>query len=207
MIRTPYSPLVETCNITAYSLLVFLFSSSGYRLSSVLASPLNPTCLLGYCSICSRGTQLKLRDCWIVGKSGIKKERREKSRRRKVMRLHLLLAKVKPEQITAPSHCVDPQCPGQKFRLHQPVKKALRDTVYHEVQVYRYQCLKCKRTFRVYPPGVTAAQTSLRVKGLAVMLYLLGLSYGATSLALEALGVSMCRSRVYDAVQEAASRV
>src|SRR5579885_2780822 len=60
MIRTPYSPLVETCNITAYSLLVFLFSSSGYRLSSVLASPLNPTCLLGYCSICSRGTQLKL---------------------------------------------------------------------------------------------------------------------------------------------------
>lgn len=39
------------------------------------------------------------------------------------------------------------------------------------------------------------------------MLYLLGLSYGATSLALEALGVSMCRSRVYDAVQEAARRV
>ncbi len=123
------------------------------------------------------------------------------------MRLHLLLAKVKPEQITPPTHCVDPQCSSQKFRLHQPVKKALRDTVYHEVQVSRYQCLKCKRTFRVYPPGVTAAQTSLRVKGLAVMLYLLGLSYGATSLALEALGVSMCRSRVYDAVQEAASRV
>lgn len=123
------------------------------------------------------------------------------------MRLHLLLAKVKPEQITAPTHCVDPKCPSQKFRLHQPVKKTLRDTVYHEVQVYRYQCLKCKRTFRVYPQGVTAAQTSLRVKGLAVMLYLLGLSYGATSLALEALGVSMCRSRVYDALQEAARRV
>ncbi len=123
------------------------------------------------------------------------------------MRLHLLLAKVKPEQLTAPTHCVDPQCPSQKFRVHQPVKKALRDTVYHEVQAYRYQCLKCKRTFRVYPQGVTAAQTSLRVKGLALMLYLLGLSYGATSLALEALGVSMCRSRVYDAVQEAANRV
>ncbi len=39
------------------------------------------------------------------------------------------------------------------------------------------------------------------------MLYLLGLSYGATSLALEALGVYLCKSRVYDAVQEAASRV
>ena len=39
------------------------------------------------------------------------------------------------------------------------------------------------------------------------MLYLLGLSYGATSLALEALGVYLCKSRIYDAVQEAASRV
>ena len=38
----------------------------------------------------------------------------------------------------------------------------------------RYQCLKCQRTFRVYPEGTTRAQTSLRVKGLAVMLYLLG---------------------------------
>jgi hypothetical protein len=59
--------------------------------------------------------------------------------------------------------------------------------------------LKCKRTFRVYPEGTTHAQTSQRVKGLAVMLYLLGLSYGATSLALEALGVYLCKSRVYDA--------
>src|SRR5207245_3550483 len=53
----------------------------------------------------------------------------------------------------------------------------------------------------------TQAQTSQRVKGLAVMLYLLGLSYGATSLALEALGVYLCKSRVYDAVHEAARLV
>src|SRR5260370_38316832 len=39
------------------------------------------------------------------------------------------------------------------------------------------------------------------------MLYLLGLSYGAVSLALEGLGVALCKSRVYDAVQEAANRV
>jgi transposase-like protein len=67
--------------------------------------------------------------------------------------------------------------------------------------------LKCHRTFRVYPQGTTQAQTSQRVKGLAVMLYLLGLSYGATSLALEALGVYLCKSRVYDAVQETAKLV
>jgi hypothetical protein len=45
------------------------------------------------------------------------------------------------------------------------------------------------------------------VKGLAVLLYLLGLSYGAVSLALEALGAYMCKSRVYDAVQAVAERV
>ena len=39
------------------------------------------------------------------------------------------------------------------------------------------------------------------------MLYLLGLSYGATSLALEALGVYLCKSRIYDAVQETAKLV
>ena len=123
------------------------------------------------------------------------------------MRLQLLLPKVKPNEIIAPTRCANPKCPGRKFRLHQPVSKALRDTVYQQVQAQRYQCLKCGRTFRVYPPGVSAAQTSLRVKGLAVMLYLLGLSYGATSLALEAMGIAMCKSRVYDAVQEAARRV
>ena len=74
--------------------------------------------------------------------------------------------------------------------------KPLKDTVYGAVSAHRYRCLRCKRTFRVYPQGVTQAQTSQRVKGLGVMLYLLGLSYGATSLALEALGVYMCKCGV-----------
>jgi transposase-like protein len=123
------------------------------------------------------------------------------------MRLRIILPKVSPEAITVPTHCIYAGCGGRKFHLRQQVIKPLRDTVYQQVQVPRYQCLRCKRTFRVYPEGTTKAQTSQRVKGLAVMLYLLGLSYGATSLALEALGVPLCKSRVYDAVQEVASRV
>ncbi|HET9920629.1 MAG TPA: transposase [Ktedonobacteraceae bacterium] len=118
-----------------------------------------------------------------------------------------MLAKVNPEAIAAPTRCAYAGCGGRKFHLRQEVAKPLRDTVYHEVQVRRYQCLRCKRTFRVYPEGASRAQTSQRVKGLAVMLYLLGLSYGATSLALEALGVYVCKSRVYDTVQDAARRV
>src|SRR6266702_5959192 len=55
--------------------------------------------------------------------------------------------------------------------------------------------------------GPAERRPAPRVKGLAVMLYLLGLSYGAVSLALEGLGIALWKSRVYDAVKEAASRV
>jgi len=123
------------------------------------------------------------------------------------MRLKLILPQVIPAVIEAPLLCAYEGCGGQHFRLHQVVEKPLRDTRYPEVEAHRYECLRCGRTFRVYPTGVSKAQISLRVKGLGVLLYLLGLSYGAVSLALEALGVYMCKSRVYDAVQAVAERV
>ena len=123
------------------------------------------------------------------------------------MRLQLLLPKVNPAQRVEPTACVYTNCRGTHFRLHQPVTKALRDTRHSCVEAHRYQCLRCRRTFRVYPEGVTKAQTSQRVKGLAVMLYVLGLSYGAVSLALEAIGVSLSKTQVYKTVQETAKRV
>ena len=123
------------------------------------------------------------------------------------MRLHLLLPKVDPKAMAVPSKCAYPDCTSKQVRLHQPVSKALRDTVYRQVEVYRYRCLKCGRTFRVYPPGVSQAQSSERVKGLAVMLYLLGLSYGAVSLALDSLGVPLSKTRVYETVQAVAARI
>jgi hypothetical protein len=44
----------------------------------------------------------------------------------------------------------------------------------------------------------------LQVKGLAVLLHLLGLSCGAVSLALEALGIYLSKTTVNEAVQAAA---
>ena len=123
------------------------------------------------------------------------------------MRLKLILPRVFPTDLQPPTLCPYEGCGGRHFQFHQAVEKPLRDTRYREVEAHRYECLRCRRTFRVYPQGVTRAQTSLRVKGLAVLLYLLGLSYGAVSLALEALGTYLCKSRVYDAVQSVAERV
>lgn len=123
------------------------------------------------------------------------------------MRLQLILPQVQPTEFKEPAVCPHNGCQGRYFEHHQEVDKPLKDTTYGVVSAHRYRCLRCGGTFRVYPEGVTQAQTSQRVKGLAVMLYLLGLSYGATSLALEALGVYMSKSSVYEAVQAAAERV
>ncbi len=123
------------------------------------------------------------------------------------MRLQLILPRVDPEKLTPPVACPYQGCQGSSFKPWQAVDKALRDTVYPQVRVQRYQCLRCKRTFRVYPQGVSRAQSSQRLHGLAVMLYLLGLSYGAVALVLEALGAYLCKSRVYEVVQAAAERV
>lgn len=121
------------------------------------------------------------------------------------MRLQLILPRVNPAEITPPTGC--PHCGGRHVQFRQAVSKPLRDTAYAQVNAHRYGCLKCGVTWRVYPSGVSRDHTSQRVKGLAVMLYLLGLSYGAVSLALEALGVYLCKSQVYAAVQAAAQRV
>jgi transposase-like protein len=123
------------------------------------------------------------------------------------MRLHLILPRVEPEEIKPPSECPYEGCDGTRFQFLQEVEKPLRDTKYSRVVAHRYQCLRCFRTHRVYPKGVSKDHISQRVKGLGILLYLLGLSYGAVSLALDALGVYVCKSRVYDAVQAAAERV
>jgi len=114
---------------------------------------------------------------------------------------------VEPGQIKRPEQCPQAGCQGRHFQFLQAVPKPVRDTVYEAVMAHRYKCLRCGQTFRVYPPGVSRDQVSQRVKGLGVMLYLLGLSYGAASIALEALGVYLAKSSIYAAVQAAAEKV
>ena len=118
------------------------------------------------------------------------------------MRLNLILPVVDPEQIAKPEKCPHKKCSGKHFKMRQEVKKAVRDSKYAEVRALRYGCLKCQGTFRVYPQGVQASHVSQRVKGMAVMLYLLGLSYGAVAIMMEALGVFLSKTSVYRAVQD-----
>ena len=84
--------------------------------------------------------------------------------------------------------CPYEKCDVKRSCLRQEVGETVRDTVYSEVTARRYACLRPGRTFRVYPRGVADDQTSLRLKGVAVLFYTMGLGYGAVSLVLEALG-------------------
>jgi transposase-like protein len=123
------------------------------------------------------------------------------------MRLKLLLPEVKPDHFGTPKQCAQKGCKGKRFHPRQKVEKALVDAKYKVVSAWRYECGSCGCTFRVYPQGVGQQHISHRVMGLAVMLYVLGLSYGAVAIVLEALGIGIGKTSVYRAVQAAAEKV
>jgi transposase-like protein len=123
------------------------------------------------------------------------------------MRLNLLLPDVKPDQWQLPKECGKEGCKGKRYYPRQAVEKKIVDGKYQKVQAWRYECASCGCTFRVYPPGVGRQQISHRVIGLAVMLYVLGLSYGAVAIVLAALGIGIGKTSVYRAVQAVAQKV
>ncbi len=130
------------------------------------------------------------------------------------MHLSVRLPKVQPSQIEVPTGCPLPhlngskrKCGGTHFKVHQQYcRKPIRDTRQEQVIARRYRCLKCHRTFRVYPAGVSAAQQSDALKGLSVLLYVLGLSYQGVSDLLESLGWFIGKSTVYANVQAAGAQ-
>lgn len=123
------------------------------------------------------------------------------------MRLLVIPPPVQPEVYPEPEGCPYADCGSRHVQFRQAVRKPLRDPYVHEVVAHRYACPRCGRTFRLYPVGVRHDQTSARLKGLAVLYYVLGMSYGAVAIALEALGAPLSKVAVYNAVQAAGARV
>jgi len=94
-----------------------------------------------------------------------------------------------------------------RFIPRQEVNKKIVDAQHREVTAWRYQCVKCGKTSRVYPEGVSKKQISQRVNGIAVMLYVLGLSYGAVEIVLNSLGMGIGKTSVYRVVQAVVAKV
>ena len=115
------------------------------------------------------------------------------------------MPKVEPEVYGYPTECPYEGCAGHFFKRHglRGEDKAIRDLNYDQVKSYRCRCMRCGRTFRVYPQGISRAQQSDRLKAITVLLYALGLSYGAVADFLTALTMAVCKTTVYNNVQEA----
>ena len=89
----------------------------------------------------------------------------------------------------------------------QEVSKKIVDAQHREVTAWRCECSQCGHVFRAYPKGVSQKHISKRVNGMAVMMYLLGLSYGAVESVLSCLGMGIGKTSVYRAVQAVARQV
>jgi hypothetical protein len=123
------------------------------------------------------------------------------------MRLLVIPPPGQPEVFPEPGCCPSPGCGSQHVQFRQAVPKPVRDTQLSEGVASRYQCPRCGRTVRLSPVGVSHDQTSARLKGVAVMFYVLGMRYGALATALTALGWPLSKVAVYYAVQEAGAAV
>jgi hypothetical protein len=114
------------------------------------------------------------------------------------MRIQVRIPKVKPEVYPSMDRCPYAGCGGQEFTAHGngAESKPVRDLNYRAVDSFRYTCLRCGRTFRVYPEGISRADQSDALQGMSVLLYVLGLSYGAVSDFLGALGQGISKTTV-----------
>ena len=115
----------------------------------------------------------------------------------------LQLPSVKQKTKTRPGKC--PHCGGEILQGWGKKRKPVRDNCYRSVQVFRYFCCSCRRTFRHYPQGVDRADQTQRLRKLAALFWVLGMSLRGVQLALSAFGVQVSHMTVWRDIQEQAN--
>jgi transposase-like protein len=116
----------------------------------------------------------------------------------------LNLAQVNQETESRPRQC--PYCGSSLLQGWGKLRKPLRDPQLTEVEVRRFRCDDCGRTFRHYPEGVGAADQSQRLQQLAAICWVFGLSLRGVTGILGAFGLSLCHMTVWRDVQALAAR-
>ncbi len=102
----------------------------------------------------------------------------------------LKLPEVKVEN-GRPTRC--PSCKGETFQRWGGRLKIIRDPQVKQVMVNRYRCCHCRHTFRYYPEGVDQAQQSQRLRRLAALCWVLGLSFRGIAGVFAVFGVGISR--------------
>lgn len=117
----------------------------------------------------------------------------------------LQLPDVKRKTDSRPTKCR--HCQGSTFQRWGKVSKPVRDNRYRRVQVYRYRCCHCRRTFRHYPAGIDRADQTQRLRKLVAIFWVLGLSLRGVKVALAAFNIELCHMTVWRDLDEAAREV
>jgi hypothetical protein len=89
------------------------------------------------------------------------------------------------------------RCGSQGFNLHQRATKALKDPRTLRADVIRFICKRCRKTTRLYPPGVDSARQTIALRHASVLLYWLGLSYDGIRELLGHLGCPLSKATVW----------
>jgi len=114
----------------------------------------------------------------------------------------LQLPNVKSEREKRPRQC--PHCKGEILQRWGGSQKRVRDHEVKQAQVYRYRCTSCRRTFRHYPEGIDRPQQSQRLRKLAALCWILGLSYRGVASVFAVFGVGIAAMTAWRDVQEQA---
>jgi transposase-like protein len=117
----------------------------------------------------------------------------------------LQLPEVKYCQSERPSQC--PYCSGTTFQRWGGTVKRVRDPHLSQVLVYRYRCCLCHQTFRHYPTGIDRASQTQRMRALAAIGWILGMSYRGLSRFLSAFGIELGRMSIWRDVQARAKQL
>jgi transposase-like protein len=119
--------------------------------------------------------------------------------------LVLKLPDVKRKITGRPKEC--PYCQGETFQRWGNIQKVVRDTEFRKVQLYRYRCCRCGRTFRHYPEGTSKADQTKRLQTFAVLGWVFGMSYRKVSLLLSGLKIALCPMSVWRDAQAQADQL
>jgi hypothetical protein len=116
----------------------------------------------------------------------------------------LRLPEVKAYAEKRPGKC--PNCGGVVLQRWGSVSKPVIDPHLHTVVIYRYRCTGCRKTFRHYPPGITCADQTDRMRFLCALIWKIGASLRQTTGLLGIWKPTVCHMTVWRDIQWAALR-
>jgi transposase-like protein len=99
-----------------------------------------------------------------------------------------------------PTYC--PYCGNQVLQKWGQVIREVQDARSRSTEIHRYRCEKCEHTFRVYPRGVDRLGQTRRLRDMAALARVLGMSCRDVTDLFEKMGIRMSRMTVWRGGQQ-----